>query len=206
MTVTDTQGAQNSTEGAVLVYGTPTFPVPTPPTPTPPFAVPGIYIWGTDRWHITVSAGSGWSTPRGYRIELRTDGAFHDINESFASGVTPLGLIPSSPQGEKSLIFEGSLQSGSVDRTFVVRDSESIWMSLLLDIDGDGDLDQSSSFVYLGGSMVRPPTSPLVVGLPEGSSSTLLPGIDFRIGSALTYTSSVRFIFWMTSMSALERR
>ena len=206
LTVTDTQGAQNSTEGAVLVYGTPTFPVPTPPTPTPPFAVPGIYIWGTDRWHITVSAGSGWSTPRGYRIELRTDGAFHDINESFASGVTPLGLIPSSPQGEKSLIFEGSLQSGSVDRTFVVRDSESIWMSLLLDIDGDGDLDQSSSFVYLGGSMVRPPTSPLVVGLPEGSSSTLLPGIDFRIGSALTYTSSIRFIFWMTSMSALERR
>jgi len=203
LTVTDNQGAQSSAEEMVLIYGTPTFPVP---TPTPSFPVPGIYIWGTDRWHITVSAGRGWSTPRGYRIELRTDGAFHEISEPSASGVTPLGLIPSPSRSEKTLIFEGSLQSGSVDHTFVVPDSESIWMSLLLDIDGDGDLDQSSTFVYLGGSMVRPPTSPLVVGLPEGSSSTLLPNIDFRIGSALTYTSNFQFVFWMTSMSALERR
>ena len=144
--------------------------------------------------------------PRDYRLELRTDGTFQAVN-SGGSGVAPLGIIPTPTgptDGGKTLVFEGSLQSGSVDYTFRVPDSQSVWMKLTYDIDGDGDLDESTSFVYLRYSMVHPPTSPFVVGLPEGSSLDLVPSINFRIGSAITYTSTVRFVIWSTTISALE--
>ena len=164
---------------------------------------PGIYVWGTDSWHITVNAGAGWFTPRHYRIELRTDGAFAGVNQS-AGGVAPLGIVPMPSGTDKTLIFEGSLQAGSVDYTFTAPGSMSIWMSLSMDSDGNGTLEESSSLVYLRNSLVHPTANPFVVGLPSGYSGALVPSLDFRIGSAVMYTETSRFVFWTTTISRLE--
>ena len=199
--VVDNDGLSATTTQPIVISGSGTTPA-MPPMGT----TAGIFVWGTDTWHVTVNAGAGWSQARAYRLELRTDGTFQDVN-SGDSGVAPLGIIPtpSGPtDGGKTLIFEGNLQSGNVDYTFTVPDSESVWMKLEYDIDGDGDLDESTSFVHLRYAMVHPPTSPFVVGLPEGSTAELVPSLNFRIGSAITYTSVVRFVIWSTTIQALE--
>ena len=79
-------------------------------------------------------------------------------------------------------------------------------MRLQLDIDGDGDLDESTGFVYLRSWMVRPPTVPFVVGLHRDAIGPLVPGMNFRIGSAFVYTATTRFVMWMTDIATLERR
>ena len=101
-------------------------------------------------------------------------------------------------------MFNGSIQSGSADYTFTVPNSKSVWMSLKLDMNGDGTLDESQSFVYLRTMMVHPLVAPFVVGLPSGSSGPLVPSMNFRVGRALTYSTTVRFIMWMTDINALE--
>ena len=165
---------------------------------------PGIFVWGTDGWHVTVNVGTGWSSPRRYRIELRTDGTFSSVNQA-AGGVAPLGILPETPSSGKTLIFEGSLQTGSVDYTFTLPGSASLWLSLKLDTDGNGTLEESSSFVYLRNSLVHPTANPFVLGLPSGYSGALVPSLDFRLGSAVTYTETTRFVFWTTTISSLEQ-
>ena len=200
LTVVDNDGLSSTSIQTVIVTtsggsGTPGVP--------PMGTTPGIFVWGTDSWHLTVNAGAGWVSPHSYRLELRTDDSFQNINQS-SSGVAPMGIIPTPTDGGKTLVFDGSLQSGSVDYEFRTPGSSSIWMKLQLDIDGDGTLDTSSSVVYLRSLMVHPPTSPFVVGLPSGSTDELTPSLNFRVGSAITYTETSRFVFWLTTISALE--
>jgi len=165
---------------------------------------PGIFVWGTNTWHVTGNAGAPWTSAHSYRLEFRTDKSFSGVNQATSGGVVPLGVIPTPTDGGKTLVFEGSLQNGSVDYTFTAPESGSIWMSLKLDIDGNGTLDESPSFVYLRTFMVHPPQVPFVVGLQKGDSGPLVPSINFRIGTALTYTTSVRFIMWLTDIATLE--
>ncbi len=200
LTVTDNTGLTGSTTKSIVIS-----PATTPGIPGAPSmgSVPGIFVWGTDRWHITVNAGAGWMTSRNYRIELRTDGGFQNIDQS-TSGVAALGLVPTPTTGQKTLIFEGSVQNGSVDHTFRLNGATSMWLSLKLDVNGDGVLDESTNFVYLRQSMVHPPANPFVVGLPSGSSAELLPSLNFRIGTAVTYTETTRFVFWSTTIGTLE--
>jgi len=173
------------------------------PTGAPPMGnTPGIFVWGTDTWHITVNAGSGWSAPHSYRIELGTDGTFQNVNQTAGSGVAPLGIIPTPTEGGKSLTFEGSLQSGSIDYTFTAPGADKIRMSLKLDIDGDGTLDESTAFVYLRYSMVHPPYAPFVVGLADGATD-LIPGSDFKIGFYSTFFGGYMHVF-TTTISQLE--
>ena len=200
LTVTDNSGLTAVATQPVVVSAP---GLPLPPTTPPMGTTPGIFVWGDDTWHITVNAGAGWPAARAYELELRTDGSFQNVNQS-SGGVVPLGIIPTPTDAGKTLLFDGSLQSGSVDYSFTVNESESIWMSLKLDIDGDGDLDESRSFVYLRGFMVNPPNAPFVVGLPEGSPGPLIPSMNFRVGSAISYTSSVRFVIWSTTIEDLE--
>jgi len=157
---------------------------------------------------VTVNAGSGWTAPRNYRLELRTDGTFQNVQRSAdtGSGVAPLGIVPTPSDAGKTLVFEGSIQNGNIDHVFTVSSASSIWMSLKYDINGDGNLDESTGFVYLRHSMVRPPTVPFVVGLPSGSPGPLVPSMNFRVGSALTYTSVARFVIWTTTINDLEGR
>ncbi|MCD5415923.1 PKD domain-containing protein, partial [Candidatus Bipolaricaulota bacterium] len=232
LTVTDNQGATH-TAIRTLSVGFVAPPVPRPPWgPQPPLPRPpwggatgeppmggtaGIFVWGTDTWHVTVNAGAGWTNARRYRLELRTDGAFQNVNRTTSAaqgaapgvvplGLVPLGLVPTPTDGGRTLIFEGSLVSGRIDHTFTVPDSESVWMRLQLDIDGDGDLDESTGFVHLRSRMVRPPTVPFVVGLQKGDSGPLVPGMNFRIGSAFIYTATTRFVMWATNIVILEAR
>ncbi|HHR85626.1 MAG TPA: PKD domain-containing protein, partial [Candidatus Acetothermia bacterium] len=198
LTVVDNNGLSSSTTQVINVAsgGMPVQPAMG--------NTPGIFVWGTDTWHITVNAGAGWMSPHSYRLELRTDGSFQGVNQSTSGGVVPLGVIPTPTDSGKTLVFDGSLQAGSADYTFSVPSSKSVWMSLKLDMNGDGILDESESFVYLRTMMVHPPAAPFVVGLSSGSSGPLVPSMNFRVGRALTYTSSVRFIMWMTDINGLE--
>jgi PKD repeat protein len=148
---------------------------------------PGIFVWGTDKWHITVNSGSMWSSPHSYRLELRTDGSFQGINRSTSEGIAPKGIIPSD---RKTVIFDGNLTNGYVDYTFTVSDSKSIYMSLKLDSDGDGDLEESTQSVYLLRSMVHPPNAPFVVGFREEKSVPLLPQGNLWIGIPIRYEVS----------------
>jgi PKD repeat protein len=199
LTVIDNDGLSSTTTQAVTITASGGTPgVPSMGT------TPGIFVWGTDSWHLTVNAGAGWVAPHSYRLELRSDDPFQNIGQSSSGGVVPLGILPAPIDSGRTLIFDGTLQTGSVEYEFRVPDSSSVWMKLQLDIDGNGTLDTSSSFVYLRNLMVRPPTSPFVVGLPSGSTNELTPSINFRIGSAISYTETSRFVFWTTTIANLE--
>jgi len=205
LTVTDNNGASHSTTQPISVSSV----VPSPPwgaiPGTPSMGgTPGIFVWGTDTWHVTVNAGSHWTSSHSYRLELRTDGTFQNVNRSTSGGVAPLGVLPTPTEGGKTLLVEGSLQSGSADTTFTVSNAKSIWMSLKLDIDGDGDLEESSSFAYLRHAMVHPPGVPFVAGRAKGARGPLVPSMNFLIGRAFRYTSIVRFIMWLTDIASLE--
>jgi len=193
--VTDNQGATGQTTQPVIVA------VAGPPG-MPSLAVPGIYVWGTDTWQITVNGASTWTMPRGYRLELRTDGQF--INVSTDAGPMPLGLIPEPVSEGWRLVFEGSVAAGRITHAFQVHNATSIYMDLRLDMDGNGVLDRSQGFVRLRQFGVNPPVNPLVVGTPEGHTGALVPSLNFRIGSALSYTEFVRIVFWQTTIRALE--
>jgi PKD repeat protein len=182
LTVTDNLGATGSVTRVVQV-GTPGVPG----TPVMD-GIPGIFVWGSDRWHVTVNAGATWTSAHSYRIELRTDGSFLGVNQSTSGGVAPLGIVPTPTDSGKTLVFEGSLQSGSIDVTFTVAGTtKSIWMSLKLDLDGNGTLEESPSLVYLRGFMVHPPVVPFVVVRPSGTSDTFVPSMNFEIHLAHFY-------------------
>ena len=163
---------------------------------------PGVFVWGTDSWHVTVNAGAGLTAPHAYRLEMRSDGSFQVLGQT--STVVPLGILPEPTDSGRTVVFDGSLQTGNVDYEVRVPDSTSVWMKLQLDMNGDGTLDTTSTFVYLRYSMVHPPTSPFVVGLPSGSTEELTPSINFRIGSAIAYTESSRIVWWSTTIENLE--
>ncbi len=206
LTVIDNDGLSSTTTQPIVVSSGGGTPIGGEP---PMGSIPGFFVWGTNSWHITVNAGAGWVGPHNYRIELRTDGSFQDVGQTTDSGsgaapAAPMGILPTPTEGGKTLIYEGSLQTGSIDHTFRIPDSQSMWLHLQLDIDGDGDLETSSGFVYLRYSMVNPPTSPFVVGLPRGSTVELTPSLDFRIGNAISYTATTRFVYWTTTISNLE--
>jgi PKD repeat protein len=182
LTVTDNLGATGSVTRVVQV-GTPGVPG----TPVMD-GIPGIFVWGSDRWHVTVNAGATWTSAHSYRIELRTDGSFLGVNQSTSGGVAPLGIVPTPTDSGKTLVFEGSLRSGSIDVTFTVAGTtKSIWMSLRLDLDGNGTLEESPSLVYLRGFMVHPPVVPFVVVRPSGTSDTFVPSMNFEIHLAHFY-------------------
>lgn len=79
-----------------------------------------------------------------------------------------------------------------------------MWMSFKMDQNGDSTLEESTSFVYLRGFMVHPPANPFVVGLPSGATGDLTPSLNFRIGTASTYTETRQSIIYWTTIGALE--
>ena len=206
LTVIDNDGLSSSVTQPIVVSGSGTQPGGKPPMGS----TPGFFIWGTDSWHITVNAGAGWTGPHNYRIELRTDGSFQDVGQTSDSGSAPSapkGIIPTPTEGGKTLIYEGSVQTGNIDHTFRIPGSQSLWLRLELDVDGDGELESSSSIVYLRYSMVNLPAAqpqPFVLGLPSGSTAELTPSLDFRIGSPITYTATTHFVFYRWTISQLE--
>jgi PKD repeat protein len=173
------------------------------PAGMPPMdGTPGIYVWGTDTWHITVNGSSSWTSAHSFRIELRTDGQF--VNVGVEAGPSPLGLTPEpSNQGWK-VVFTGAVAANRITYTFQVRNASSIYFKLQLDMDGDGTLDSAPGFVHLRQLMVNPPTNPFVVGRPSGYSGPFVPSINFKIGMAWAYNEHSKFVFYSTTIEALE--
>lgn len=194
--VTDNLGAVGQAAQMVGVG-----PVGIPCMP-PMYGIPGIYVWGTDRWYITVNGSPTWAMPHAFRIEIRTDGNIVGFAEE--AGPAPLGLIPEPVSAGWQVVREGTVSTGSVTYSFTLSGATTMYLDLRLDMDGDDVLDAQASLVRLRKRMVNPPTNPLVVGVPEGYSGPLVPSLDFRIGRALVYTRNVRFIVWQTRISALE--
>jgi len=196
LTVTDNGGLSTSVTQTILVGtggGLPGAPAMD--------GTPGIFVWGTDTWHITVNAGSTWTSSHSYRIELHTDGSFLNVNQSTGGGVSPLGIVPTPIDSGRTLLFEGSLvpagvsplgiiptpsTNASIDFSFTLSSSSTyIRMSLKLDLDGNGTLDEAPGFVYLRSHMVHPTTAPFVVGLGYGGIGPLVPSTDFWVGYCL---------------------
>ena len=200
LTVTDNSGLSASTTQTITVSASGGSSTGAPAMGT----TPGFFVWGSDTWHITVNAGAGWTTPHNFRIELRTDGQFTGVNEVWSGGVAPLGIIPTPTTSGKTVVLESAIQTGSVDYTFTIPGAKSMWMDFKMDQNGDGTLEESTSFVYLRAFMVHPPANPFVVGMPSGGTGDLIPSLNFRIGTAWTYTETMRFITYMTTIGALE--
>ncbi|MGB9757008.1 MAG: PKD domain-containing protein [Candidatus Bipolaricaulaceae bacterium] len=196
LTVMDNQGATNSATKTLTV-----LPLGIPGMP-PTYGIPGIYVWGTDRWYITVNGSPTWTWPHAFRVEIRTDGEILGLTE--APEAAPLGLVPEPISAGWQVVREGTVSTASITYAFEVRGATTIYFDLRLDMDGDGTLEILPSLVRLRQRMVSPPTNPFVVGTPEGYSGPFVPSLDFRIGRALVYTQNVRIIFWQTSISALE--
>ncbi len=194
LTVTDNSGLSSSTTQTIVVAasgGGSSGGAPAMGTTA------GFFIWGSDTWHITVNAGAGWAAPRNFRIELRSDGNITGVNEVWSGGVAPLGIIPTPVPSGKTVVLEGALQAGSVDYSFTIPDSTSMYMSLKMDTNGDGTLEESKNFVYLRGLMVQSPYNPLVVGL-RSLPKPLVPSTNFWTGYPFRYdNTSSPAILWI---------
>jgi PKD repeat protein len=166
--------------------------------------IPGVYIWGTDSWNITVNGSPSWTSPHAYKIELRTDGTFVNVSSAPGPGPAPLGLIPEPTEEGWRVVFEGQVTSNRITYTFEMRNATTIYFDIKLDMDGDGTMDASPGFVRLRTLMVTPPNNPFAAGIPDGYSGPFVPSINFKIGKALIYTQTARFIFWMTTIEDLE--
>jgi PKD repeat protein len=193
--VTDNAGAMSSRSLPVIVGP--------PATPGMPAMgnVPGIYIWGADSWRITVNGSPLWSSPRKYRIELRTDGVF--LSATSSAGVAPMGLTPVPVNQGWKLTLEGTIGANAVTYSFQAAGSSSIYMDLALDTDGDGYVNQSTGFVRLGQSMVASPRNPVVIGKPEGYFGALTPSLNYRLGTPVVYSEASRVVFFFTTIWAL---
>lgn len=163
--------------------------------------VPGFYVWGMDAWRITVNGSPLWTTPRPYRIELRTDGVF--LSASSGSGVSPTGLVPTQNSEGWKLILEGSVGISAQTYVFQAVGASSIYMDLALDMDGDGYVNRSTGFVRLGQSMVTAPRNPIVIGKPDWYSGALTPNLNYKLGTPALYSESSRVIFYFTTIGAL---
>ncbi|HID09473.1 TPA: PKD domain-containing protein, partial [Candidatus Micrarchaeota archaeon] len=196
--VTDNMGATAQVTQTLQVV------IPGPPGMPNMNGIPGVYVWGIDRWNITVNGSPDWTTPHAYRIELRTDGTFVDVSTEFGPGPRPLGLVPEPTEEGWKLVFEGQVVSERITYSFRVRNATSIYFEIQFDTDGDGIMETSPGIVKLRQLMVNPPYNPFVVGLPTGYSGPFVPSIDFKIGKALIYTQQAHFIFWITTIEELE--
>jgi len=200
LTVIDNTGLSSTqTQGIMVVGG---YSIPGAP---PMNNIPGIFVWGTNTWHITVNPGVGWLGAHEYRLELQTDGSFQNVSQSTSEGIRLMNIIPNLTDNGRKLLLQGTLQMESIDYTFETSGSDSIWMNLRLDIDGDGTLEQSSNLVYMRNLMVHPPTLPFVVGLRKKNSGPLIPSTNFWLGIPFIYNVSgpVRS-FWINWSGQIE--
>ncbi len=196
--VRDNLGAATRTTRTVIISSslTPAWP--------PVGTTAGIYVWGTDNWNLTVVGSPEWTTDRRYRLELKTDGEF--VPKETASGPQPMGIMPEPVDEGWRIVYEGQVTSNQVTHTFQLRNASSMRMELSLDRDGDGRLDQRPGMTYLREFQVNPPNVPFVVGVPQGYEGELTPTLNFRLGQALSYTQNARFVFYHTTIEALEAR
>lgn len=169
LTVTDDRGATTSTSKQIQVGSS-------QPQPTQS----GIFVDAIDgnRLRVVVQGQSNWFSDHGYRLELLTDGAFTSVERRTSGNVASQGLEP-TPSDPQELELTGAVRSGRVEYTIGVSDDASkLKFRLLLDTNGDGQLERNKRFVFLGSPQKNPPSNPFVIDFQSGS---LTPFVDLRI-------------------------
>lgn len=161
--------------------------------PLPPFPQIGDGFWiqsvGQNQLRIVVSGKNWWFKDHAYKIQLETDGRFSDVHRHYP-GLTPKGILPVPNQNR--LKFSGFVKSDWVDYLITVNHATKIKFNLQMDIDGDGNLEQRTDFVYLGSKLKHPPSNPFVIKFPSDSFASLVsaqicltlidqPGFHFMI-------------------------
>ena len=183
LTVTDSRGLSSSTARQITVLS----PIP-PPTPL----APGFYIDAVDETHfrISVQGSSTWFTPHAFKIQLETDGQFVSIQQQMSGNVAPQGIVP-QPVGS-TLEISGAVGSGRIDYIIGISpNATKIKFKLLLDTNGDGTLERSRNFVYLGSQFKHPPSNPFVISFPAGR---LIPFVQIQVCLTLIDVPGFQFI------------
>jgi len=198
LVVTDDDGATGELTRTVSVG----IVDPAPPGMPDMGTTPGIYVWGTDKWNITVNGAPAWTTARPYRLELRTDGSF--VNLDTDATLAPLGLVPEPVDEGWRIVLEGEVGTGRITHSFQVEGATSIYMDLRLDMNGDGTPDRTPGIVKLRQFMVASPFNPVVLGAPAGHTGPFLPTVNFRLGNAFRYDRNFRIVLWSLSIETLE--
>jgi len=199
LTVTDNEGASDTESKSFYVSST-AGGIPGKPDMG---ARPGIYVWGDQRWHITVNSDPSWTVPHPYKIVVSAV-SVEDLEQAVEGGAESLASFP--PRLESigyRRTFEGEITTGAIDFSFATATSPTLLLSLKLDIDGDGRLEESASFIYLGDRMVNPTSQliPLIIGPPAGASLPLVPSMNYRFGRKAH--PPLQEIFWITTIGAL---
>jgi PKD repeat protein len=197
LTVTDNGGTTAQVSRLVVVSA----PSLGPETPPAMGSQPGIYVWGDQRWHITVNSGPSWTAPHAYKI-LISAARVESLEQAVQGGAVPLASFPPAEGviGYQRTI-QGTLSTGAIDFSFLAPQASILHLSLLLDVDGDGHLDESASLIYLGQNMVHPTRSlvPLRIGLPEGAVPPFAPSMNYRLG----FTTRLEGLQWVTDIRSL---
>jgi hypothetical protein len=183
LTVTDSRGASSLASQFITVLS----PAP-PPAPTQP----GFFIDAVDNTHfrISVQGQANWFTDRPFRIFLETDGSFTSVDRQVAGNVSPQGIVP-APVGN-TLELTGTIRSGRID--FIIGISPNttkIKFDLRLDINGDGIMERSKDFVFLGSQLKHPLSNPFVISFPAGR---LIPFVEVQVCITLIDMPGFQFI------------
>ncbi len=169
LTVRDNSGATDTKTATIQVGTSSSLPG------MPVIDKPGIYVWGTDKWHITVAGSSSWSSPRKFQVVLESRGIFTHLER------TPAGSPPAS--GSR-IVWTGTVGSGWVDLAFDLTGDTLMKLWLYLDTDGDGDpkpkAKDAKKIVFLRTCKTNPPGNPFAIYAPRGATA-LLPGMNFYI-------------------------
>ena len=170
LTVTDSRGALSTASQFLTVLS----PAP-PPGPTQA----GFYIDAVDNTHIRISVQgqANWFTNRPFRIFLETDGAFTSVSRQVSGNVSPQGIVP-GPVGN-TLELAGTIRNGRIDFIIgIAPHTTKIKFDLRLDTNGDGLLERSKDFVFLGSQLKHPLSNPFVISFPAGR---LIPFVEIQI-------------------------
>lgn len=170
--------------------------------------IAGVFVWGTDTWHVTVNGDAAWAGDHVYRLSVRCDGPYHMVKRTVAGAASPSDEPPAPPEGSPPVAslrqWTGTVKTGSVDYEFLVQNPSTYFeVTAELDVDGSGTFKQTPDLLFLRASKVHPPTNPVAFGVPAGSSGPLIPNSNFRIGY-LEVRASRRVAVWTTDVVTLE--
>lgn len=139
--------------------------------PQPQPTIPGFFVTSPSPnvINIRVQGQSSWNFQnRGFRILLETDGVFTGVSQQGTGQAAPQGISPVPNQD--TLELNGFVSNGSITYNIALSSNATkLKFDLRLDIDGDGDLERRTNFVFLGDSLVNPPTNPFVLNFNAGN-------------------------------------
>lgn len=131
---------------------------------------PGFYLDSPspNLLRIRVQGQSNWFSLHAFRMILETDGVFTSVNQQGSGSAAPQGITPVPNQD--ILDVSGFVGNGTFTYLIGISSNASkVKFDLHMDINGDGNLERQTNFVFLGSSLVNPPTNPFVLTFSAGN-------------------------------------